>query len=124
MVSSRMARTVESRPSARTPASAPGLTDAPDQILASMGNYIFTTAALVDAVTTDSRDHRSAHDIGGSLVPKFVERGDASCYDFTLNKVPGSTEADWGYWRDVGTIDAYYDAHMDLVAPGPGVQSL
>jgi glucose-1-phosphate adenylyltransferase len=101
------------------PASAPGLPDAPDQILASMGNYIFTTAALVDAVTTDSRDHRSAHDIGGSLVPKFVERGDATCYDFTLNKVPGSTEADWGYWRDVGTIDAYYDAHMDLVAPVP-----
>jgi glucose-1-phosphate adenylyltransferase len=95
------------------------LPDAPDQILASMGNYIFTTRALVEAVTADANDHRSAHDVGGSLVPRFVERGDAACYDFTQNRVPGSTEADRGYWRDVGTIDAYYDAHMDLVAPVP-----
>jgi glucose-1-phosphate adenylyltransferase len=101
------------------PPTARGLPDAPDQILASMGNYVFTTEALVAAVTADANDHRSAHDIGGSIVPRFVERGDATCYDFTRNKVPGSTEADWGYWRDVGTIDAYYDAHMDLVAPVP-----
>jgi glucose-1-phosphate adenylyltransferase len=101
------------------PPTAPGLPDAPDQVLASMGNYIFTTQALIDAVTTDANDHRSAHDIGGSLIPRFVERGDAACYDFTQNHVPGSTETDWGYWRDVGTIDAYYDAHMDLVAPVP-----
>ncbi|HEX3247446.1 MAG TPA: glucose-1-phosphate adenylyltransferase [Chloroflexota bacterium] len=101
------------------PPVAAGLPDAPDQILASMGNYIFTTDALVDAVTADANDHRSAHDIGGSLVPRFVERDDAACYDFTRNTVPGATEADRGYWRDVGTIDAYYDAHMDLVAPVP-----
>ena len=101
------------------PPVATGLPDAPDQVLASMGNYIFTTKALIDAVTADANDHRSAHDIGGSIVPRFVDAGDAACYDFTKNHVPGSTEADWGYWRDVGTIDAYYDAHMDLVAPVP-----
>jgi glucose-1-phosphate adenylyltransferase len=101
------------------PRDAVGLPDAPDQVLASMGNYVFTTEALLQAVTEDADDDESAHDVGGSLIPRFVERGQAACYDFTQNQVPGSTKADRGYWRDVGSIDAYYDANMDLVAPVP-----
>ena len=101
------------------PLDAVGLPDAPHQVFASMGNYIFTTKALVDAVNADARDEESAHDLGGSIVPKFVERGDAAYYDFAQNEVPGATAADRGYWRDVGEIDAYYDAHIDLISPVP-----
>jgi glucose-1-phosphate adenylyltransferase len=101
------------------PADAVGLPDAPDQVLASMGNYAFSARALVAAVTADAADEASAHDLGGSIVPAFVARGDAAYYDFTANTVPGATAADRGYWRDVGELDAYYDAHMDLVAPVP-----
>jgi len=101
------------------PLDAVGLPDAPHQVFASMGNYIFTTKALVDAVNADARDEESAHDLGGSIVPKFVERGDAAYYDFDQNEVPGATAADRGYWRDVGEIDAYYDAHIDLISPVP-----
>lgn len=101
------------------PTDAVGLPDAPDQVFASMGNYIFTTKALVDAVNEDARDEESAHDLGGSIVPAFVARNDAAYYDFVQNEVPGSTETDRGYWRDVGEVDAYYDAHIDLISPVP-----
>src|SRR4051794_4347778 len=94
------------------PTDAVGLPDAPDQVLASMGNYAFTARALVDAVTSDAAEEDSKHDVGGSIVPMFVERGDAAVYDFSCNQVPGAVDADRGYWRDVGTIDAYYDAHI------------
>ncbi len=96
-----------------------GLPDNPDLVLASMGNYIFTASALVDAVTQDAADEASAHDLGGSLVPLMVSRGDAAYYDFADNEVPGASASDRGYWRDVGTLDAYYDAHMDLISPVP-----
>ncbi len=95
------------------------LPDAPDQVYASMGNYVFTAEALMDAVTTDAKDASSKHDIGGNLIPMLVERGEARVYDFAANEVPGATERDWGYWRDVGTLDAYYDAHMDLISISP-----
>jgi glucose-1-phosphate adenylyltransferase len=101
------------------PSDAPGLPDAPDQVLASMGNYCFTTAALIDAVRRDAADETSSHDMGGSILPGFVERGDCGVYDFKDNDVPGSTDRDRGYWRDVGTISSYYDATMDLVAVHP-----
>ena len=101
------------------PAEAEGLPDAPNQILASMGNYIFTARALVDAVTADAADAKSRHDIGGDLVPRFVRAGDAAYYDFSANVIPGESQADHAYWRDVGTLDAYYDAQMDLIAPVP-----
>jgi glucose-1-phosphate adenylyltransferase len=101
------------------PADALGLPDAPDQVLASMGNYIFTASTLIDAVTSDAEEPDSKHDIGGSIVPMLVEHGDAAWYDFTTNDVPGAVESDRGYWRDVGEIDAYYDAHMDLISPVP-----
>lgn len=96
-----------------------GLADDPTQILASMGNYIFDADALVEAVTRDAEDDDSAHDMGGNIVPEFVDKGDAAVYDFIRNDVPGSTDRDRDYWRDVGTLDAFYDAHMDLIAVHP-----
>ena len=101
------------------PTDAVGLPDSPDQVLASMGNYIFTAGTLIDAVTADAGDDTSKHDLGGSIVPMLVEHGDAAWYDFTANQVPGAVESDRGYWRDVGAIDSYYDAHMDLISPVP-----
>ena len=101
------------------PTDPPGLPDSPDEVLASMGNYVFDAKALVDAVTQDSELQGSKHDMGGDLVPYFVERGEASAYDFKDNDVPGATERDRGYWRDVGTIDAYFEAQMDLVSIHP-----
>jgi glucose-1-phosphate adenylyltransferase len=96
-----------------------GLADSPDEIYASMGNYVFTTDALVDALTRDAKDPQSKHDMGGNIIPMLVERGEANVYDFRDNLVPGSTERDRGYWRDVGTLDSFYDAHMDLIAIHP-----
>jgi glucose-1-phosphate adenylyltransferase len=101
------------------PTDAVGLEDAADQVLASMGNYVFTARALIDAVTTDAADVSSTHDLGGSIVPAMVERGVAAYYDFMANEVPGAVESDRGYWRDVGEIDAYFDAHMDMISPVP-----
>jgi glucose-1-phosphate adenylyltransferase len=101
------------------PTDAVGLADAPDQVFASMGNYVFSAQALIDAVTTDAEDATSKHDMGGSIVPALVARGQAQVYDFSLNEVPGASDKDRGYWRDVGTLDAFYDAHMDLISVEP-----
>ena len=101
------------------PVDARGLPDAPDEIYASMGNYVFTADALVDAVTRDAADEASRHDMGGDIIPALVERGEAAVYDFRDNEMPGSTERDHGYWRDVGTLDSFYEAHMDLVSTHP-----
>src|SRR6202012_6054344 len=83
------------------------------------GIYVFSTAALVDALRRDAADESSRHDIGGSLIPLMVGDGAAQAYDFLENEVPGATGRDRGYWRDVGTIDAYFDAHMDLRTVDP-----
>jgi glucose-1-phosphate adenylyltransferase len=101
------------------PADPVGLPAAPDQIFASMGNYVFTTRALIDAVSADALDDGSRHDLGGDIIPRLVEDGAAEVYDFAGNDVPGATDRDRGYWRDVGTLDAYYDAHMDLISVHP-----
>ncbi|NLT53868.1 MAG: glucose-1-phosphate adenylyltransferase [Actinomycetales bacterium] len=97
----------------------PGLADSPGEVLASMGNYVFTADALVEAVTRDADRPGSAHDMGGDIVPDFVERGEAAVYDFKHNVVRGSTDRDRDYWRDVGTLDAYFEAQMDLVSVHP-----
>ncbi|MGW3809615.1 glucose-1-phosphate adenylyltransferase [Micromonospora sp. NPDC005113] len=101
------------------PTDAVGLADAPDEIYASMGNYVFTTRALCEAVERDAEDKTSKHDMGGSIIPMLVERGEANVYDFRDNEVPGTTDRDRGYWRDVGTLDSFYDAHMDLINVHP-----
>ena len=101
------------------PADPPGLPDSPDEIFASMGNYVFTAEALIEAVRLDANDENSMHDMGGNIIPSMVAANDAMVYDFADNDVPGATVRDCGYWRDVGTIDAYYEANMDLVSPLP-----
>ncbi|HEX6756309.1 MAG TPA: glucose-1-phosphate adenylyltransferase [Mycobacteriales bacterium] len=101
------------------PADPPGLPDSPDESYASMGNYVFTTEALVDALRADAADESSVHDMGGSIIPMLTDNGAARVYDFAHNDVPGSSDRDRGYWRDVGTIDTYYESHMDLVAVHP-----
>ena len=101
------------------PADPPGLPDSPEESFASMGNYVFTTDALLEALRTDAADEDSVHDMGGSIMPMLAAAGEAWVYDFSTNVVPGATERDHGYWRDVGTIDSYYDAHMDLVSVTP-----
>ncbi len=101
------------------PTDAVGLADAPDKVFASMGNYVFSADALIDIVTRDAEDESSKHDMGGSIVPALVESGAAHVYDFSRNEVPGASEVERGYWRDVGTLDAFYDAHMDLISVEP-----
>lgn len=101
------------------PADPPGTPDDPEATYASMGNYCFSTEALIDALRHDNENESSSHDMGGDIIPYFVGKGDAHVYDFSGNQVPGATERDKGYWRDVGTIDSFYEAHMDLISIHP-----
>ncbi|MGI8536367.1 MAG: glucose-1-phosphate adenylyltransferase [Mycobacteriales bacterium] len=101
------------------PADPPGLPDDPSMVYASMGNYVFSTQALLEAVRLDADDEGSMHDMGGDIIPRMVAAGAAEVYDFSDNDVPGATDRDRGYWRDVGTLESYYDAHMDLVSIHP-----
>ncbi|MBJ2121538.1 glucose-1-phosphate adenylyltransferase [Arthrobacter sp. MSA 4-2] len=101
------------------PKTTPGLPDDPNSFLASMGNYVFTTDALLKALEEDAARLDTKHDMGGDIIPHFVDRKDAAVYDFTTNLIPGSTDRDRQYWRDVGTMDSYYDANMDLISPLP-----
>ena len=101
------------------PADPPGLPGSPDESFASMGNYVFSTDALLEALRADAEDPDSVHDMGGSIMPMMADVGSAYVYDFSTNIVPGATERDHAYWRDVGTMDSYYDAHMDLVSVTP-----
>jgi glucose-1-phosphate adenylyltransferase len=101
------------------PSDPPGLPDDPETVYASMGNYVFSTGALLEAVKLDAGDEGSVHDMGGNIIPMLVEQGAAQVYDFSDNEVPGATDRDRAYWRDVGTMDSYYDAHMDLVSIHP-----
>ncbi len=90
-----------------------------DEAFASMGNYVFTTDVLVQALRQDSVDSASRHDMGRDIIPRLVRQQKAQVYDFLDNKVPGAEPRDTGYWRDVGTLDSYFDAHMDLCAVHP-----
>lgn len=96
-----------------------GLPDSPNEVLASMGNYVFTAQALIDAIEHDGKLDDSSHDMGGDIIPYMVGREDAGVYDFTFNEIPGATSRDKSYWRDVGTIDSYFEAHMDLISVMP-----
>ena len=101
------------------PKDAKGLPDSPDEVLASMGNYVFDADVLIDAVTRDNDREGSKHDMGGDIVPDFVNNGRGYVYDFKDNVIPGATPRDQAYWRDVGTMDSYWEAHMDLVSIHP-----
>ncbi|MGB0209647.1 MAG: glucose-1-phosphate adenylyltransferase [Ilumatobacteraceae bacterium] len=85
--------------------------------LASMGNYVFDTQTLIDIVTPNEAE--PLVDMGGDVIPALTKQGVARVYDFSTNVIPGQDERENGYWRDVGTIDAYYEANMDLIAPVP-----
>ena len=93
--------------------------DDPDVTFASMGNYVFSTEALLDALHTDAADSDSLHDMGGDIVPMLTGQGGAYVYDFQTNEVPGEDPDAERYWRDVGTLDAYFEAQMDLCATVP-----
>ena len=104
---------------AEKPFDPPGLPDSPDEAFASMGNYVFDRDVLVEALRKDAEDEHSRHSIGGDIIPGLVKEGTAHVYDFLQNKVSGADGRDQGYWREVGTIDSYFDAHMDLCAVHP-----
>ncbi len=84
--------------------------------LASMGNYVFDTQTLIDVVTPKDDIHT---DLGGDVIPALTKAGVARVYDFSKNVVPGQSERERGYWRDVGSLDAFWSANMDLIAPLP-----
>jgi glucose-1-phosphate adenylyltransferase len=91
----------------------------PTRCLASMGNYLFSTEPLVQEIVRDAGDTQSAHDFGKSILTAMYARRNVYVYDFMKNVVPGQAEKERGYWRDVGSLDAYYQANMDLVAVDP-----
>ena len=101
------------------PASPPPLPGSSDEAFASMGNYVFDREVLVEALRADAADSGSGHSIGGDIMPMLVREGAAHVYDFLQNEVPGTGGQDHGYWREVGTLDSYFAAHMDLCAPHP-----
>lgn len=90
----------------------------PSRILASMGNYIFTTDALVREIVRDA-GRESAHDFGKSIIAEMFQRSRVFVYDFAQNSVPGQGPKERGYWRDVGEIDTYYKSNLDLVDVDP-----
>ncbi len=101
------------------PKDPPPMPGNPEMAFASMGNYIFSREALEWAVRVDAKSRTSRHDMGGNVIPMLTAEGGAYVYDFGQNRVPGSTQRERGYWRDIGTIDAYYEASMDLVSVEP-----
>ncbi|HEX2895122.1 MAG TPA: glucose-1-phosphate adenylyltransferase [Marmoricola sp.] len=101
------------------PADPPGLVDSPEESFASMGNYVFTADVLVDALERDAANPTSRKDMGGDIIPMLVGEQKACVYDFKRNEVPGAMDRDRDYWRDVGTLDSYHEAHLDLVSALP-----
>jgi len=100
----------------------PEIPGRPGLCLASMGNYIFRTPVLLENVRADAKDDASAHDFGRNIVPRMVAQGlQCFVYDFKTNRVPGEDPegATAAYWRDIGTVDAYFEAQMDLVSIKP-----
>jgi glucose-1-phosphate adenylyltransferase len=95
------------------------LPDDPNVTYASMGNYILSTDVLRMALAEDAENEESNHDLGGNIIPMLVDKGIARVYDFASNDVPGQDDREHGYWRDVGTLDAYFDSHMDLISVHP-----
>ncbi len=102
----------EEKPS--EPKSIPGF---PDEALVSMGNYVFDANALYRELERDAEDEESSHDFGKDIIPFMYPKGNVYVYDFSQNTIEGEPEE--VYWRDVGTIDAYWQAHMDLLAENP-----
>jgi len=104
---------------AEKPADPPGRLGQPDQALVSMGNYVFDSDLLVEVLRKDAADDGSRHSMGRDIIPMLARAGTAHIYDFLQNKVPGTDACEQGYWREVGTLDSYFEAHMDLCAVEP-----
>jgi len=104
---------------AEKPADPPGGPGRPDQALVSMGSYVFDSDLLVEVLRKDAADDDSQHSMGGDIIPRLVREGTAHVYDFRQNKVPGTQACEQSYWREVGTLDSYFAAHMDLCAVEP-----
>ncbi len=102
-------------------ADAPTIPGDPTQVYASMGNYIFSTGALLRELYADAQNENSSHDFGRDILPGLIGRADLYAYDFQTNRIPGDPPSQLPYWRDVGTLDAYYEASMDLRAPLPAL---
>lgn len=98
---------------------APTMPDDPDKVYASMGNYIFSTDMLLRCVEEDQKDENSSHDFGRDILPRMVGKAEMFAYDFMTNSIPGEPKDKLPYWRDVGTLDAFYDANMDIRAIDP-----
>jgi len=98
---------------------APTLPGDPDQVYASMGNYIFSKGSLVDLLQVDAKDPGSHHDFGRDILPKLAGNAPIYAYNFRTNRIPGEPADSVPYWRDVGTIEAFYDANMDLRSVKP-----
>ncbi len=97
----------------------PTIPGRPGEILGSMGNYAFCADALLDAVRNDMKNEKSSHDFAKDILPRMLEEDRVFAYDFGQNKIPGEPEGKAPYWKDVGTLEAYYDANMDLRAIDP-----
>jgi glucose-1-phosphate adenylyltransferase len=100
---------------------APSIPGDPTRVYASMGNYVFSTRALLRELYDDAANPDSNHDFGRDILPSLVGRGEMFAYDFQTNQIPGEPAGAPVYWRDVGTIDAYYEANMDLRAVSPAL---
>ncbi len=102
-------------------ADAPTIPGDPTRVFASMGNYIFSTRTLLREIHDDAGNTKSSHDFGRDILPAMVDRAEMFAYDFQTNQIPGEPPDQLAYWRDVGTIDAYYEANMDLRSVRPAL---
>jgi glucose-1-phosphate adenylyltransferase len=100
-------------------ADAPTMPDDPNRVYASMGNYVFSTDLLLRELYADLKNENSSHDFGKDILPSLIGRADMYAYNFQTNIIPGDPIGSPQYWRDVGTLDAYYEASMDLRAVSP-----
>ena len=98
---------------------APTMPGDPNRVYASMGNYLFATKLLLEELRADGAKEHSSHDFGRDILPGLIGRADMFAYDFQTNRIPGDPAGAPVYWRDVGTIDAYFDASMDLRSVSP-----
>ena len=93
---------------------APTMPGDPHRVYASMGNYIFSTPTLLELLAADAKTPGSHHDFGQDILPRLAGKAPMYAYNFESNRIPGEVEGSVPYWRDVGTIEAYYEANMDL----------
>jgi glucose-1-phosphate adenylyltransferase len=100
---------------------APHMPGDQERVFASMGNYVFSTATLLQLLRVDAANEESKHDFGHDILPKLTGQAEIYAYDFQTNRIPGEADDAEPYWRDVGTIDAYYDANMDLRSVSPAL---